>query len=165
MTETTTPAAPVERVTAHQAGGRERRAEQIPPRPRPRREGRLPPNLRSTDRPLLAGRAMIHLAINGNEFAGAMGDADDGILVYRPGFGSGNERSSQTVIASIHFFNRHPNCYSDESGTGHFCPPLAVTREIRLCLHPRGTLRVQSLHLPRWGSARRDLHFEDSTTE
>lgn len=32
----------------------------------------------------------------------------------------------------------------------HFCSPLAVTRKFRLCLQPRGLLRVQSLHLPIW---------------
>ena len=30
----------------------------------------------------------------------------------------------------------------------HFCVALAITRKFRLCLHPRGMLRVQSLHLP-----------------
>ena len=30
----------------------------------------------------------------------------------------------------------------------HFCVALTVTRKFRLCLQPRGLLRVQSLHLP-----------------
>ena len=33
----------------------------------------------------------------------------------------------------------------------HFCLPLTVAREFRLCLHPHGMLRVQSLHLPHKG--------------
>ena len=33
----------------------------------------------------------------------------------------------------------------------HFCLPLTVAREFRLCLHPHGMLRVQSLHLPHTG--------------
>ena len=40
----------------------------------------------------------------------------------------------------------------------HFCAALAVTCKVRLCLHPRGMLRVQSLHLPVFaGLARRCL--------
>lgn len=39
-------------------------------------------------------------------------------------------------------------CCSAEAGDGHFCRPLMVAHEFRLCLHPRGMLRVQSLHLP-----------------
>ena len=41
--------------------------------------------------------------------------------------------------------------YHENVGAGHFCPPLTVAREFRLCLRPGGTLRVQSLHLPRTG--------------
>lgn len=48
-------------------------------------------------------------------------------------------------------------CCSAEAGNGHFCRPLMVAHEFRLCLHPRGMLRVQSLHLPIKGLARRNL--------
>lgn len=48
-------------------------------------------------------------------------------------------------------------CCSAEAGNGHFCRPLMVAHEFRLCLHPRGMLRVQSLHLPIEGLARRNL--------
>lgn len=41
----------------------------------------------------------------------------------------------------------------------HFCAALMVTHKFRLCLHPRGMLRVQSLHLPIQGLARRFLLF------
>ena len=41
----------------------------------------------------------------------------------------------------------------------HFCAALMVTHKFRLCLHPRGMLRVQSLHLPMQGLARRFLPF------
>ena len=37
------------------------------------------------------------------------------------------------------------------TGDGHFCRPLMVAHEFRLCLHPGGMLRVQSLHLPQEG--------------
>ena len=40
----------------------------------------------------------------------------------------------------------------------HFCAALTVTRKFRLCLHPRGMLRVQSLHLPKRGLARHFLY-------
>ena len=44
------------------------------------------------------------------------------------------------------------------AGAGRFRLPLAVTRKFRLCLHPSGMLRVQSLHLPsKEGLARRCL--------
>ena len=42
----------------------------------------------------------------------------------------------------------------------HFCVALMVTHKFRLCLHPHGMLRVQSLHLPAFtGLARRCLHI------
>lgn len=145
-------------------GGRERRAEQIPLRRRPKRDGRLPPNLRSADRSLLTGRAMIHLGIDDITAGIDSSDACSSVLAEgQPRFSRLQEPRDYSVMASVHFFNRHPTCYSEYSGTGHFCPPLAVTREVRPCLHPRGTLRVQSLHLPRWGLARRDLHIENTT--
>lgn len=50
------------------------------------------------------------------------------------------------------FVYRHPVCCSAFlAWTGHFCRSLIVTHEFRLCLHPGGMLRVQSLHLPLWG--------------
>lgn len=39
-------------------------------------------------------------------------------------------------------------CYSASAGLHHFCAALMVAHKLRLCLHPRGMLRVQSLHLP-----------------
>ena len=46
----------------------------------------------------------------------------------------------------------YPYCYSAKlARNGHFCRSLMVAHEFRLCLHPGGMLRVQSLHLPRQG--------------
>ena len=122
---------------------------------------RLSPNLRSADRSLLTGRAMVHLAVHNR--LGKCGNLD------RVG-NSGSEgctrnevpHSSHTRNGLLHRIGANksmihivdsinPICYSDESGAGHFCPSLAVARKFRLCLHPRGMLRVQSLHLPRKG--------------
>ncbi len=116
------------------------------------------PNLRSTDRALLPGRAMIHLGII--EFL--CGKALKSRCKSRRYSNLRCACESCCADCFSCFAHRfcntiHPGCYSTTVGAGHFCPPLTVTRKIRLCLHPGGMLRVQSLHLPWWGLARRDL--------
>lgn len=120
---------------------------------------RFSPNLRSTDRALLPGRAIIHLGII--KF-GSFGKTSKSFSQCgrNSNLGhSGNSGCFDRLTSFCHVFSDscHPVCYSTNVGAGHFCPPLAVTRKARLCLHPRGMLRVQSLHLPWWGLARRDL--------
>ena len=54
-------------------------------------------------------------------------------------------------------------CYFEKRRLHHFCVALTVTRKFRLCLQPRGLLRVQSLHLPMLGLARRFLPLHYNT--
>lgn len=54
-------------------------------------------------------------------------------------------------------------CYFEKRRLHHFCVALTVARKFRLCLQPRGLLRVQSLHLPISGLARRFLPLHYNT--
>ncbi len=76
--------------------------------------------------------------------------------------GSGNG-----FAKGAHLFRNssNPICYTTAVGAGHFCPPLTVTRKFRLCIHPVGMLRVQSLHLPIEGLARRFLQSDYSNSK
>ncbi len=121
------------------------------------------PNLRSTGRPLLVGRAMIHL-LNIFTMSNHGGCKRGGCyeLGGNAGSSSGQDRSGRGqirnsvshVVGSI-----NPKLLLRLSAwNGHFCRSLMVTHEFRLCLHPGGMLRVQSLHLPhRRGLARHCL--------
>ena len=49
----------------------------------------------------------------------------------------------------VKIFIRHPQFVTPLiAWLPHFCVALMVAHKFRLCLHPRGMLRVQSLHLP-----------------
>lgn len=64
------------------------------------------------------------------------------------------ERSEDREPTAVFVIMAFHTCYP-LMGLRHFCVALTVAREFRLCLQPRGLLRVQSLHLPhqRLGSA------------
>lgn len=95
-------------------------------------------------RPLLGGRAMIHLVLHHIKDALSVRTAETVTVLARHAVGK-----AETADFTL---DRHPNlllCLS--AGAGRFRPPLTVARKFRLCLHPDGVLRVQSLHLPREG--------------
>ena len=57
---------------------------------------------------------------------------------------------SRELVNYFFCINNHIRsfCYATLWRPHHFCAALTVTRKFRLCLQPRGLLRVQSLHLP-----------------
>ena len=63
-----------------------------------------------------------------------------------------SQAEEDTVLFAVILFlilsNRIQTVAPLVMGIGHFCLSLTVACEFRLCLHPGGMLRVQSLHLP-----------------
>ncbi len=103
---------------------------------------------------MLDGGAIVHLVIECRSCGGkdARGISDCVERASELGRKSAVARShlNQSVHPVVGL--RHPNLLLRFSAwAGHFRPPLTVARKFRLCLHPRGMLRVQSLHLPREG--------------
>lgn len=105
------------------------------------------PSLRSARRPFPGGGATVHLVLASSGSVrsgkrGGSGGAKHGVK-NRGNLRSGVHRGHALI---------NPSCYSACAGTGRFRPSLTVARKFRLCLRPRGTLRVQSLRLPRFGA-------------
>ena len=56
--------------------------------------------------------------------------------------------ANDSIFFTIFFIILFHFCCSALAWLCHFCIALTVARKVRLCLHPRRMLRVQSLHLP-----------------
>lgn len=103
-------------------------------------------------RPLLGGRAMIHLILKRTESGSQRAQLSTDVsasIAHSAVAALANHMLSLVKFAGF-TFDRHPNLLLRLSAwAGRFRPPLTVARKFRLCLHPGGVLRVQSLHLPR----------------